>query len=209
MAIIIPPKLKKGDEIRVIAPANSIKLPFITKELIENGIKNLEQLGLKVSLGKHVEETDSFGSSSIESRLEDLHTAFSDKNIKAVMTVIGGYNSNQLLEHIDYDLIQKNPKILIGYSDITALQNAIFKKTKMITYSGPHFFTFGFSHDLEYTRDYFIRCLFESKPFSITSSGGFTEWSSKEQKILSHQKSQKMPTAFRIVKSLDESIYPP
>ena len=185
MAIIVPQKLKKGDEIRIIAPARSIKLPFISKEFIDNGIKNLKRLGLKVSFGKHIEETDDFGSSSINSRIEDIHSAFTDKNVKAIMTVIGGYNSNQLLEHIDYGLIQKNPKILVGYSDITALQNAIYKKTGLITYSGPHFFTFGYPHDLDYTKDYFVKCLFESDPFKVKPSSNITEWSSKEHKAIS------------------------
>ena len=187
MAIIVPEKLKKGDEIRVVAPAQSIKLPFITKEFVDNGIRNLEQMGLKVSFGKHIEESDSFDSTSIANRIEDLHDAFADKNVKAVMTVIGGFNSNQLLEYIDYELIKRNPKILVGYSDITALQNAIFRKTGMITYSGPHFFSFGYPHDLNYTRDYFIKCLFESKPFGLKPSNSSTEWSSKERKTLSHE----------------------
>ena len=139
MATVVPPKLKKGDEIRVITPSRSIKLKFISKEMVDNGIKNLENLGLKVTFGKHVEEIDDFNSSSIKSRISDLHDAFSDKNVKAIITVIGGYNSNQLLEYINYELIRENPKILVGYSDITALQNAIYTKTGLITYSGPHF----------------------------------------------------------------------
>lgn len=187
MAIIIPKKLKKGDEIRVITPARSIKIPFITQEVIKNGIKNLEQLGLKVSFGKHVEEINSFNSSSIKSRVEDIHDAFSDNNVKGIITVIGGYNSNQLLEHLDYELIKKNPKILVGYSDITALQNAIFKKTNMITYSGPHFFSFGSQKDLSYINDYFIKCLFESKPFIVKPSTQSIEWSSKESKTLFYE----------------------
>ncbi len=185
MVVIIPEKLKEGDEIRIIAPARSIKLPFITKEIINNGIKNLEQMGFKVSFGKHIEENDSFGSTSIMNRIEDIHDAFADKNVKAIMTVIGGYNSNQLLDYIDYDLIKNNPKILVGYSDITALQNAIFRKTGVVTYSGPHFFSFGYSHDLNYTKNYFLKCLFESKPFSIKPSKVSTEWCSKEEKVLS------------------------
>ena len=116
---------------------------FITKKIINNGIKNLEQIGFKISFGKHIEENNSFNSTSIVSRIEDLHDAFADKNVKVIMTVIWDYNSNQLLEYIDYDLIKNNSKILVGYFDITALQNAIFRETGIITYSGPHFFSFG------------------------------------------------------------------
>lgn len=75
---------------------------------------------------------DNFSSSSISSRIDDLHDAFLDKNIHGIFTVIGGYNSDQLLEKIDYDIIKNNPKILCGFSDITALSNAIFAKTGLV-----------------------------------------------------------------------------
>lgn len=187
---ITAPKLKEGDEIRVIAPARSIKLPFITKEVINKGVAELKSIGLNVSFGKHVEENNAFGSSSIESRLDDLNDAFKSKNVKAIITVIGGFNSNQLLDRIDYDLIRSNPKILVGHSDITALQNAIYKKTQLITYSGPHFFTFGYSNNLSYTKDYFVKCLFESKPFFVEPANKINEWSLKESKPLSYTNSK-------------------
>jgi muramoyltetrapeptide carboxypeptidase LdcA involved in peptidoglycan recycling len=80
-------------------------------------------------------------SSSIASRVEDIHAAFSDSNVRGILTVIGGFNSNQLLDSLDYELIKNNPKILCGYSDITALATAITAKTGLITYSGLHFST--------------------------------------------------------------------
>ena len=109
--MIIPAKFKKTDEIRVIAPSRS--LAFISKDTINIAIKTLSDLGLKVSFGKNVMEcVDDFFSSSVKSRLEDLHDAFKDENVKGILTVIGGFNSNQLLSHIDYYLIKSNPKIL-------------------------------------------------------------------------------------------------
>ena len=99
-------------------------------------------------------------------------------SIKAILTTIGGYNSIQLLSGIDYKLIQKNPKILCGYSDITTLQNAIFAKTGLVTFSGPHFSTFGCSKGNEYTIEYFQKCLFSNQPFEIHSSDTWSddEW---------------------------------
>ena len=92
-------KLKVGDDIRIIAPSRS--LGIISNNLREIANRRFKDLGLQVSFGKHVEEKDEFDSSGIESRIEDLHQAFADKNIKAIFTVIGGYNSNQLLiEHL-------------------------------------------------------------------------------------------------------------
>jgi len=85
---------------------------MIAPHLREIATKRLEELGLKVSFGEHVEEKDEFLSSSVASRIEDLHAAFSDENVKAVLPVIGGFNSNQLLKYIDYDLLKNNPKIL-------------------------------------------------------------------------------------------------
>ena len=165
---MVAEKLKKGDEIRVIAPARSMKI--INNETRDIANKRLEDLGFKVTFGKHVEECDNFTSSSIESRIEDLHEAFSDKNVKAILTVIGGFNSNQLLTHIDYDLIKDNPKIFCGFSDITALSNAIFAKTGLVTYSGPHYSSFGMKYGFEYTLDYFKKMFLESEEIEITSS---------------------------------------
>lgn len=81
-------------------------------------------------------------SSSIRSRVADIHEAFNDSSVKAILTVIGGFNSNQLLPYLDYDLISENPKILCGFSDITALATAIYTQTELITYSGAHFSSF-------------------------------------------------------------------
>ncbi len=87
--------------------------------------RHLADLGLRISYGQHVDERDRYDSSSIASRVADLHTAYADPSVDALLTVIGGFNSNELLPHLDFDLIGDNPKILCGYSDITALQNAI------------------------------------------------------------------------------------
>ena len=105
---LIPPKLKPGDEIRIIAPARSMQL--IGEQGKKWAQEKLESLGYKVTFGKNVNENDEFISSSIESRIQDLHDAFSDKNVKAILTVIGGFNSNQLLKYIDWEIIKNNPK---------------------------------------------------------------------------------------------------
>jgi guanylate kinase len=106
---MIPQKLTPGDEIRIIAPARSMKL--LSQEGIESAKQRIEKLGFKVTFGKNVNEVDEVISSPIEKRIEDLHEAFRDKNVKAILTVIGGFNSNQLLKYIDYDLLKNNPKI--------------------------------------------------------------------------------------------------
>src|SRR3990167_2363671 len=132
MGKIYPEKLRKGDEVRIIAPSRSMAI--ISEESKKIANQRFSDLGLKLSFGKHVEEKDDFCSSSIASRAEDLHEAFFDKNVKAIITVIGGFNSNQLLKYIDWKIIKDNPKIFCGFSDITILNNAILQKTGLVSY---------------------------------------------------------------------------
>lgn len=168
MLTTVPNKLKNGDEVRVIAPA--LSLAIISKEVREIAKERFDELGLNLTFGKHVEEADEYMSSSITSRISDLHEAFSDKNVKAIFTVLGGFNSNQLLDYIDWNLIKNNPKIFCGYSDITALNNAIFAKTGLVTYSGPHYSSFGQKLYFDYTLEYFKKCLMQADPFKIEPS---------------------------------------
>lgn len=172
---MIPPKLRHGDEIRIVAPATSIDV--ISEENRKHAVDVLEGLGYKVTFGKRIHGDDGFLSTPIEDRVADLHEAFGDKNVKALITVLGGFNSNQLLTHLDYDLIRKNPKVLCGYSDITALHNAIYAKTKLVTYNGPHFATFGMRKGFDYSLRYFRMCLESDGPFDVVPS---EEWSNDE-----------------------------
>ena len=169
---MMPDKLKIGDEIRVVAPARSMrKLPGDLKKAAQD---RLEQMGLRVTYARNIDVCDMLGSSSIEKRVEDLHEAFSDQSVKCILPVFGGGSSNQLLRSLDYDLIKQNPKILCGFSDITAIQNAIYAKTGMVTYSGPFFSSFAMKKGFEYSVDFFKRALFQKEPFEIKAS---EEWS--------------------------------
>ena len=113
--LTIPPKLKSGDTIRVIAPARSQAMTWLNKkEIVSLAQERFEKLGLKVTFGKHIYEIDDFNSSAIESRIFDLHEAFADRSINMVISAIGGFNSNQLLRYVDYDLIKNNPKFFVG-----------------------------------------------------------------------------------------------
>ena len=166
--MIVPDKLKKGDEIRIVAPAQSLSL--LSAGLIKLAKENLEKQGFKITFSKNCREKDIFISSSIKSRVADLHKAFSDKKVKAIFTVIGGFNSNQILKYLDYKLIKDNPKIFCGYSDITVLANAITAKTGLVTYSGMHFSTWGMKKEFEYNLEYFNECLVEGGEFEVKSS---------------------------------------
>ncbi|MCK5096224.1 MAG: LD-carboxypeptidase [Candidatus Pacebacteria bacterium] len=165
---VYPQKLQKGDMVRVVAPSQSFGI--ISKENREIAKRRFDKMGLKVTFGKHIEEMDEFSSSSIESRVEDLHEAFSDKEVKMIITVIGGFNCNQLLKYLDYDLIRNNPKIFIGYSDTTALENAIFAKTGLVTYTGPAYSTFAQEKYFDYTMDAFKQVVFSEDQYQIIQS---------------------------------------
>jgi len=157
---MIPPKLRAGDEVRIIAPSHSLPSDF-TKEMKEQAIGGLENLGLKVTFGKYVEELDEFDTTTVEKRLEDLHTAFADKNVKAIIPATGGSSISELLKHIDYKIARDNPKILCGLSDITALSYALYAKTGVVNYYGPHFVMLGSSKIVDYSFSSMKKMLFE------------------------------------------------
>jgi len=192
---IFPKKLSKGNEIRIVAPARSLSI--ISPSVRSIAIKRLEEMGLTVSFSRHCDEIDEFDSSSIESRLADIHEAFSDPKVKAILTVIGGYNSIQLLKNLDYELITNNPKIFCGYSDITTLQNAIFSKTGLITYSGPHFSTLGCLKETEYMIDNFKKCLFFEMDNTSLEPSSF--WSDDEWYINQEKRQLSVNSGYKMI----------
>lgn len=183
----IPAKLQAGDEVRIIAPSRSLKI--LSEESIVLAKQRLEAFGLKVSFGKHVETCDLQHSSPIAERVADLHEAFADPSIKGIFTVIGGFNSNELLPYLDYEMIRQNPKILCGYSDITALANAITAKCEFVTYSGPHFSSFSMTELQAYQSTSFKQALFQSEPYDLTPSNYWSDdkWFLNQEKQVYHQ----------------------
>ncbi len=127
--------INKGAHIRVLSPSSSIeRIGGFEANL--SAKHKLEELGFKISFSNHYAENDLFGSASIESRVTDLHEAFLDDSVDMILATIGGFNSNELLPYLDYDLIKNHPKIICGYSDTTALLNAIYAKSGLETYMG-------------------------------------------------------------------------
>ena len=166
---------------RVIAPSTSMAL--VKGKQVEFAIERLTQLGFQVTFGKNVEDHDEFFSTSIEQRIEDLHQAFQNPNVKGILTAIGGYNANQLLKYIDYDLIKANPKVFCGYSDSTAIHAAIYKKTGLITYYGPFFSSFGMKSGFDYTLQSFLEAVTNDAPFDVNPSPTWSDdpWYSEQE----------------------------
>lgn len=139
--------------------------------------RRLAALGLRVSFGEHAGECDDFVSSPVAARLADLHAAFADPEVDGILTVIGGFNANQLLAGIDYALVAAHPKVLCGFSDITALSNALYARTGLVGYSGPHYSSFGMKHHFGCTEAGFVACVMRGDPFGLAPS---PTWSDDE-----------------------------
>lgn len=179
MQYVLPEKketlgLKLGDKILVFAPSRSMNI--ISEDCQSLAKKRLAEMGLNVEYGKNVfDSLCYYGCGSIENRLYDLHDIFKNESINGALTVVGGFNVNQLLPYIDYDLIKSNPKVLCGFSDITALFNAIYAKTGMMTFYGPHFSSFGMKKGCDYTIEYFKKMIFEDNVVEIKSSSTYSD----------------------------------
>lgn len=156
---MIPSKLKKGDTIGVIAPSNYIEKDDL--EYINASIALMEASGFKVKFGKYVfENTLGYGTSP-EKRAADINWAFKDDEVKAIMCVKGGEDSNTTLDYIDYEMIKNHPKIICGFSDNTSILNAIHQKAGLVTYHGPTFKSLT-SWETGYAYKQFIKTFVES-----------------------------------------------
>ena len=153
--MIKPKPLQQGDSVAIIAPASPVD-----KTLIDKCVGSLKDLGLEVVVGTSCLSEHGFLSGTDDIRANDINRMFADKNIKGIFAIRGGYGCARLLDLIDFKIIKKNPKIFVGYSDITALHIAINQKSKLITYHGPMVSTELIKGLDEYSADYYKRFLF-------------------------------------------------
>ncbi len=155
-ALLKPRALKPGDTVGLITPATYVSDP----DRLAAAARTLDHFGLKMRLGRNVRRRDGYLGGSVEERVADLHEMFRDPEVKGILCIRGGVGSAQLLDRIDYGLIRNNPKILMGYSDITSLHLAVHKRAGLVTFHGPVAVS-GFS---EYTQTWFRKALFEARP---------------------------------------------
>lgn len=166
-------RLKKGDHIRVVSPSSSIeRIGGVEANVAAK--EKLEALGFRLSFSEHYFENDIFDSAPIASRVADLEAAFANETIDAILTTIGGFNCNELLPYLDFDLIAQNPKIFCGYSDTTALLNAIYAKTGIQTYMGPSYSSFKMREGQDYQTQAWLNAVTQDS-FTLEPS---EEWSS-------------------------------
>jgi muramoyltetrapeptide carboxypeptidase len=154
--LLKPKALKPGDTVALVTPSTEV----IDPDRLALAAKTLKYFGLRVKMGKNVGRRSVDYAGSVSARLDDLHTMFSDPTVDAIFAVRGGYGSAHLLDKLDYSLIRKNPKIFLGYSDITAMHLAIYKKAGLVTFHGP----VAVSSYTDYTQAAFRKAVFDNKP---------------------------------------------
>jgi muramoyltetrapeptide carboxypeptidase LdcA involved in peptidoglycan recycling len=159
--MIIADKLRIGDTIAFFSPSSPITANAPLR--FERARRFLSEKGFKLKEGKLTGKSDYYRSGTIEERADELNSLIRDPEVKCIMSTIGGMNSNSLLPYIDYAQLVKTPKIIIGYSDVTAILLGIYAKTGLITYYGPALVaSFGeMSPFQDMTFDYFSKVLIE------------------------------------------------
>ncbi|MBC7926725.1 MAG: LD-carboxypeptidase [Bryobacteraceae bacterium] len=143
----------------MITPSTSVTDP----DAVATAERTVRYFGLKPRWYGNARKKFGYVGGTIQERLDDLHAAFADGDTKAVFPIRGGYGSGQLLDRIDYDLIRRNPKVFVGYSDITAMHLAISRKCGMVTFHGPTMLS-GFT---DYTVRHLKKALFEKQPLGV------------------------------------------
>jgi len=152
--IFRPNRLRRGDLIGLATPGS-----YIPDRDLEKAVKNVESLGFRVKLSKNIRAKRGYNAGTDAQRLEDLHALFADKEVAGIWCARGGYGCTRILPSLDYALIRRNPKAIIGYSDVTALLLAIFRETGLITFHGP----VAASELTDYSRAQFIATLMEQR----------------------------------------------
>ena len=160
--LIKPNALRHGDTIGIITPSTEV----IDPDRLALATHTLKYFGLNPHLGKNVGKRAVTYADSVDARLDDLHELFDDRSVKAVFALRGGYGAGHLLDRIDYSLVRNNPKVFIGYSDITALHLAIYKHAGLVTFHGP-VLTSRFT---DYTQNSFRKALFDAKSIGKLSN---------------------------------------
>ena len=160
--LVKPRALQPGDTVGLITPSTYVSDP----DRLLLAARTVEYFGLRPKMGKNVGRRAGYLGGSAGERVDDLHAMFRDPEVKAVFAIRGGYGSEQLLDRIDYDLIRRNPKIFLGYSDITALHIAIHQRTGLVTFHGP----VVLSRFSDYTQKWFRKAVFEAAPLGAVAN---------------------------------------
>lgn len=147
---IKPARLKPGDTLGLIAPGS-----YISEDELKESKDNLEMLGYKIFYNERILSKTGYLAGTDESRAEEVNLMFANKKVNGIICARGGYGCARILPKLDYKIIKNNPKVIIGYSDITALLNGIQAETGLVTFHGP----VGISSFNEFSVTYFNEVL--------------------------------------------------
>lgn len=156
--ILKPARLKVGDTVGLISPAS-----FFEAKDLESVVQKLTALGLKVKVGAHALDRYGYLAGKDRDRAADVNAMFADPSVQAILPLRGGWGCNRILPLLDYNLIRSHPKIIMGFSDITALVLGIYAKTGLITFHGPT----GESTWNTFSVDYVQRILFNGEAVTM------------------------------------------
>lgn len=179
-----PVRLRGGDTIGVVSPSWYGGDAFAHR--ITRGVNHLESLGFRVKIAPHALNSAGFVSDTPQHRADDLHAMFADPQVRAIIATIGGDHSCHLLPLLDWDLIRANPRILLGFSDITVLNVAIWTMTGLTTFNGPTLMTdwAEYPHMPEYSETYALRAITSPEPVGLIEpspwwTDEFLNWETK------------------------------
>jgi muramoyltetrapeptide carboxypeptidase len=166
LTLIKPKRLKAGDTVALVSPASA------TWQSVDLQIarESLEALGFKVQVGAHMMERHGYLAGDDRDRADDINKAFADPSVAAVHAIRGGWGSARLLPDLDFDLIRRNPKVIIGYSDITALLLSIQARTGLVTFHGP----IGMGRWDDFSLDYYRRVLMGGEAVTYRNKSGIS-----------------------------------
>jgi len=174
--MIKPDYLKKGDLIGLVSP--SAPLAGLVPHRVEKAVEALNLMGFNVKIGKNALMVDDYVAGDPKRRAEDINNFFKDPKIKAIISFIGGNHSNQILDYLNFELIKNNPKIFLGYSDVTVLHFALLTQCDLVSFYGPSGLN-QFAENpkiLTYTEKYFKKALMQVAPIGkIYPSSEYTE----------------------------------
>jgi muramoyltetrapeptide carboxypeptidase len=159
---LLPKSLKPGDTAGLITPSSYVSDP----DELAFAKRFCEFFQLKWKMAPNVGKRYGYLAGTAQQRVDDLHAMFTDPGVQGVFCIRGGYGSAQMLDKLDYSLIRSNPKIFLGYSDITALHVAIGQRTGLVTFHGP----VSLSHLTEWSQQHLRAALFTNAPIgSVTN----------------------------------------
>jgi muramoyltetrapeptide carboxypeptidase len=160
---ILPQRLHLGDTLGLISPASAPPDP----QVIDDAIAAVEKMGFKVKLGRHARKRWGFLAGKDPERAADVMQMFNDPKVHAIVCIRGGYGSGRLLPLLDYGAIRKNPKVFVGFSDITSLHCAFLKKSNLLSFHGPTAGNFCQADYPEFSRQSWLRTL--TQPVAVRS----------------------------------------